>query len=83
MVLRRMVGCSLFDAVSEIPLYVHFTDSCVSSLARSPLVLVLGLRDSELESLIAILETWGTPAEMMPDIITNEAGQGKERIGAF
>eukprot|EP00536_Pseudo-nitzschia_multiseries_P018826 jgi/Psemu1/230429/e_gw1.3188.4.1 len=46
---------------------------------RKPLVLVLGLHDDEHETLKRMLETWGTPDEMMPTIITNESGQGKDR----
>lgn len=46
---------------------------------RKPLVLVLGLSDDEHETLKTMLETWGTPDEMMPTIITNESGQGKDR----
>jgi len=50
---------------------------------RKPLVLVLGLQDDEHEhetlTLTRMLETWGTPDEMMPIIITNETGQGKDR----
>lgn len=46
---------------------------------KRPLVLVLGLNDDEHETLTTMLETWGTPDEMMPTIITNESGQGKDR----
>ena len=46
---------------------------------KPPLVLILGLKDSDHEALIAILETWGTPAEMLPTLVTNESGQGKDR----
>ena len=46
---------------------------------KNPLVLVLGLNDDEHETLTTMLETWGTPDEMMPTIITNESGQGKDR----
>lgn len=48
---------------------------------KPPLVLVLGLKETEHESLISILESWGTPHAMMPTSITNESGQGKDRIG--
>jgi hypothetical protein len=50
---------------------------------KPPLVLILGLKDSEHEALIAILETWGTPAEMLPTLVTNESGQGKDRAGTL
>ncbi|VEU40547.1 unnamed protein product [Pseudo-nitzschia multistriata] len=50
---------------------------------KKPLVLVLGLRDDEHETLTAMLETWGTPDEMMPTIITNESGQGKDRMQMY
>ena len=46
---------------------------------KKPLVLVLGLNDDEHKTLTTMLETWGTPDEMMPTIITNESGQGKDR----
>ena len=52
-----------------------------NNLKKPPLVLVLGLRDSEFDALISILQTWGTPAEMLPTLITNEAGQGENRSG--
>ena len=48
-----------------------------------PLVLVLGLRDSEYTALSSMLQTWGTPAEMLPNLITNEAGQGEERLDLY
>jgi DNA excision repair protein ERCC-4 len=46
---------------------------------KPPLLLVLGLRDAERSSLVAILESWGTPPELLPTMITNESGQGKDR----
>jgi DNA excision repair protein ERCC-4 len=46
---------------------------------KPPLVLVLGLKDSEHQALISLLETWGTPPELLPTVITNENGQGKDR----
>ncbi len=46
---------------------------------KKPLVLVLGLSDDEHKTLTTMLETWGTPDEMMPTVITNESGQGKDR----
>jgi hypothetical protein len=48
---------------------------------KPPLVLVIGLRDSEHQALMSILESWGTPHEMLPTIINNESGQGKDRAG--
>jgi hypothetical protein len=48
---------------------------------KPPLVLVLGLRHVEHESLLSILDSWGTPHHMMPKSITNESGQGKDRLG--
>jgi hypothetical protein len=48
---------------------------------KPPLVLVLGLKDSEHEALMSILDSWGTPHTMMPKSITNESGQGKDRVG--
>ena len=39
------------------------------------------MRETEHQALISILETWGTPQEMLPTIITNESGQGKDRAG--
>lgn len=50
---------------------------------QPPLVLVLGLRDREQESLLALLDSWGTPHRMMPTVITNESGQGKDRAGKY
>lgn len=53
------------------------TDS--SGTPKPPLLLVLGLRDTERSSLVAILESWGTPPDLLPTMITNESGQGKDR----
>jgi DNA excision repair protein ERCC-4 len=50
---------------------------------KKPLVLVLGLRDEEHQTLKKMLENWGTPGEMMPTIITNESGQGKDRAQLY
>ena len=52
-----------------------------SSSRKPPLVLVLGLRQVEHEALLSILDSWGTPHHMMPKSITNESGQGKDRLG--
>lgn len=46
---------------------------------KPPLVLVLGLRDSEHEALLSLLEIFHTPQHMLPTLITNESGQGKDR----
>ena len=51
--------------------------------SKPPLVLVLGLKDAEHEALISILESWGTPHAIMPKIITNENGQGKDRMSEY
>jgi len=50
---------------------------------KTPLVLVLGLHDGEHETLKTMLQSWGTPGEMMPTIITNESGQGKDRAQLY
>lgn len=47
---------------------------------QPPLVLVLGLHaEAERQALQAILSSWGTPPACMPTMITNEAGQSKDR----
>lgn len=51
----------------------------VTTPSKLPLVLVLGLRDTERSALVTILESWGTPPELLPTMITNESGQGKDR----
>ena len=43
------------------------------------LVLVLGLNDGERQALHHVLTSWGTPPHALPTLITNEAGQAKER----
>jgi hypothetical protein len=48
---------------------------------KPPLVFVLGLRDTERTALIQLLESWDTPPELLPTMITNESGQGKDREG--
>lgn len=50
---------------------------------RPPLVLVLGLKDDERSALMHILERWGTPSHMLPTMITNESGQGKDRAHLY
>ena len=54
--------------------------SC-SEPVKPPLVIVLGLKEKEREALGSILESFGTPPELMPTFITNESGQGKDRAG--
>ena len=44
-----------------------------------PLVFVIGLKDQERHTLISILEAWGTPPDLLPTEVTNEAGQAKDR----
>lgn len=44
-----------------------------------PLVFVLGLKEVECNALVSILETWGTPPALLPQMITNESGQAKDR----
>ena len=46
---------------------------------KPPLVIVLGLKERERKALGSILESFGTPPELMPTFITNESGQGKDR----
>lgn len=51
--------------------------------SKPPLVFVLGLRDNECKALVSILETWGTPPHILPTMVTNESGQGKDRAGMW
>eukprot|EP00978_Attheya_sp_CCMP212_P010821 scaffold26301_cov52-Attheya_sp.AAC.6 len=46
---------------------------------KAPLVFVLGLREAERTALINILQQWGMPPELLPTLVTNESGQGKDR----
>ena len=48
-----------------------------------PLVFVLGWKDSERAALWHCLESWGTPDERMPTVITNESGPGKDRAQLY
>lgn len=50
---------------------------------RVPLVFVIGLKDHERSCLISILERWGTPTQMLPIELTNESGQGKDRLALY
>lgn len=50
---------------------------------KPPLVIVLGMKAHEQKALITILESWGTPPEMLPTVITNESGQNKDRAGTI
>ena len=54
-----------------------------SSTGKPPLVFVLGLKDNERNALVSILETWGTPPHLLPTMVTNESGQGKDRAGTL
>lgn len=44
---------------------------------------MLGLKENERKALSSILESFGTPTELMPTFITNETGQGKDRAGKY
>lgn len=46
---------------------------------KPPLVIVLGLKENERKALTTVLQSWGTPPELLPNMITNETGQGKDR----
>jgi len=47
-------------------------------------VLILGLhKDTERELLLDILTSWGTPPGDLPTVLTNEAGQAKEREALY
>lgn len=50
---------------------------------KPPLIFVLGLRDAERSAMVSILETWGMDPELLPKMITNESGQGKDRAGTL
>ena len=52
-------------------------------LEKPPLVLVLNLSDAEHASLLQLLQSWGTPHEMLPTIITNESGQASYRKSLY
>jgi DNA excision repair protein ERCC-4 len=58
-------------------------DANTSLPRKRPLVLVLGLSDSERSTLLSVLESWGTPPGMLPVSITNESGQAKEREALY
>jgi DNA excision repair protein ERCC-4 len=50
---------------------------------KTPLVFVIGLKDHERSCLISILERWGTPTHLLPTEVTNESGQGKDRLAMY
>jgi DNA excision repair protein ERCC-4 len=50
---------------------------------KPPLVMVLGLKDAESAALVSLLETWGTPHEFLPTILTNEMGGSEDRAGLY
>lgn len=50
---------------------------------RTPLIFVIGLKDNERSCLISILERWGTPTHLLPTEVTNESGQGKDRLALY
>lgn len=57
--------------------------SLIEEKGKPPLIFVLGLREAERNALVSILETWGTRPELLPTMITNESGQGKDRAGRW
>ena len=59
--------------------HVSLTSQDSQNRSKPPLVFVLGLRESERNAMIHILEMWGTDPELMPTMITNESGQSKDR----
>ena len=48
---------------------------------RAPLVFVLGLRETDQDTLLSLLQAWGTPPDQLPTFVTNETGQAKSREG--
>lgn len=50
---------------------------------KPPLVMVLGLKDAESAALCTLLQTWGTPHQFMPKILTNEMGGSEDRAGMY
>lgn len=50
---------------------------------KGPLVIVLGLKDNERTTLLEILQSWGTPTDQLPTMITNESGQSKDRTSLY
>eukprot|EP00980_Cylindrotheca_fusiformis_P005554 scaffold1175_cov93-Cylindrotheca_fusiformis.AAC.1 len=45
--------------------------------------MVLGLKDAECAALVSQLETWGTPHEFLPTILTNEMGGSEDRAALY
>ncbi|CAB9521783.1 DNA repair endonuclease XPF [Seminavis robusta] len=54
-------------------------DHAITNTSKPPLVVVLGLRDNEPKALVSVLESWGTPPQLMPKMITNETGLNTDR----
>lgn len=97
MVLGKGLGClSLLAAFCRF--YADIEEGHVSIVRESiasntassnnepsvaPLVIVLGLKDGERQALVDILESWGTPPDLLPTMVTNEAGQGKDRAALY
>jgi DNA excision repair protein ERCC-4 len=50
---------------------------------KPPLVLVFGLKETERKALITILQSWGTPPELLPTMITNESGHASDRATLY
>lgn len=50
---------------------------------KPPLVMVLNLKDDESSSVVSLLETWGTPHEFLPTILTNEVGGSEDRAEMY
>ena len=50
---------------------------------KSPLVFVLNLRETERQTLLSTLTSWGTPPSQLPRILTNEESPAKERASLY
>eukprot|EP00804_Cyclotella_cryptica_P016454 CCRYP_004697-RB/>CCRYP_004697-RB protein AED:0.37 eAED:0.37 QI:377/1/1/1/1/1/4/17/1072 len=54
-------------------------DGTNNTHTKRPLIFVLNLRENERRILLDTLSSWGMPSHRLPVLITNEAGQSKDR----
>ncbi|KAL3940234.1 MAG: hypothetical protein SGBAC_005194 [Bacillariaceae sp.] len=71
--------CRFYGDVQDGYLSVLKEENPNEKRTKPPLVMVLGMKETECTALLHLLETWGTPHELLPTILTNEMGGSDDR----
>lgn len=75
--------CRFYGDVNEGHFSILKDENPKQERTKPPLVMVLGLKDAENSELVSQLETWGTPHELLPTILTNEMGTSEDRAELY